>query len=733
MVSPALRAVSAASTASAGFVAVLASGSGPDPNRAEYIAFATILAAVGLVGHALAGGVVAATAGVSPLRIRSIAGGLSLAAALSLMVASAPYVGSPFRSIILALLAAAAVQAFGCLSPNDSIANGLLGAGVVGIATLSGNLELWVVPAGLLWAGSFAGQLALAHRHELATKISHPAQMEPGLEFSASGEPWMRTISAALVALVVLALLALAVPPLKTAITALRGEGSGGSTRTEPGGGGTNSTPREPRAGGTPRNRSTQAPEESRMPGGEEGSGSDGGPSTTREPARAGEPGYGIDLNRTQEPGGSQVFALVNAAAPRLMRTSVFTVYTGDYFLAPEDPGVRSGPCPCSLPVARAGSVPFDDFDQLVEVVADYEGPLPAAFEARLLRFHGDPRTSVAVAEGGVLLPAGTVKAGTVYSVDSQVPVEDPDVLSSLDEAVPPEIVAENVQLPKGLSDRVRRFALDLTEDDRTPYEKAIAITRYVVEKHRFPDVEKGGDQRGDAVERYLFDRELEGIGDDAVVASVVMMRTVGIPARVGFGYRPRAVDPAQGSAPSRGGARGGSVYVIDKAWRTTWVEFYVAGFGWVTSDIQPLLGANRPPQSGSIRPLIAAILAIAAVALITVAALLWRRSRRRRHLAGESEARSLMRMLEQAVGIARRPSQTPTEFGAVLWARLPNADRELAMLVIAAIVQLSYTPRPLSEGQRARVYEALQKLKAGRRERDRRGRHGHPGRKTGT
>lgn len=735
MVSAALRVVSAASTASAALLAALVPASGPDPKRVWYLAFVAAFAALGLAGHALADTVTRPALGrVSPTLIRGIASGLSLATGLLVLLASGPLTAN--RSAILALLAAAGVHAFGCLASNDSVVNGLIGAGAVGISILSGNPGLWAIPAGLLWGASFAGQLTLAHRHELATKISHPPEMGVGSKSPDSDQPWLRTITAALVALLVLGMLALLVPPIETAFSALgrgRGTGEGESPSREPGGGGGGTTPQQPGSGRSSGNRPPQTPGATGSPGDQQRKPSGGAPGAGRGSAPGGEPGFGLDLNRIQEPGDPNIFAVVNAPEPRLMRTYVFTIYTGEMFLSPEDKGVRLDPCPCFLPTLRDPSVPFTEFTQVVEFVADYEGPLPAAFEARQIRFRVAPDTTIALAEGGVLLPGGVVRSGTAYSVTSQLPRQNPQRLASLDLPVPAEIAAENTQLPYGYSRRVANLARDITAGSRTPYEKANAITDFIVEKHRLIAGEAGGDRRKDAVERYLFDHEMKGIGDDAVVASVVLMRAAGIPARVGFGYRPRPLEQEPGATPAPTAVGGGSIYLLDKSRGTTWVEFYVSGFGWVTADIQPLLQSESSTKTDWGRLASIAVLAVVVIAVFVIAALVWRRVRRKRRAASESEARSLMRMLEQAVGIERLPTQTPAEYGAVLWSRLPNADREHAMLVLRAIVQLSYTRDPLTDARRSRVYQALAELRSSRKEREQRARHARPRRKTGT
>jgi hypothetical protein len=67
--------------------------------------------------------------------------------------------------------------------------------------------------------------------------------------------------------------------------------------------------------------------------------------------------------------------------------------------------------------------------------------------------------------------------------------------------------------------------------------------------------------------------------------AAVYLLRTLGIPARVGAGY---VVDEAA--------RQGGSSILITGANSHAWPEFYVDGVGWVVSDVSPAHSLDPPP-----------------------------------------------------------------------------------------------------------------------------------------
>jgi transglutaminase-like putative cysteine protease len=67
--------------------------------------------------------------------------------------------------------------------------------------------------------------------------------------------------------------------------------------------------------------------------------------------------------------------------------------------------------------------------------------------------------------------------------------------------------------------------------------------------------------------------------------AAVYLMRTLGVPARVGAGY---VVDEAA--------RQGGSSILVTGANSHAWPEFYVDGVGWVVSDVSPAQSMDAPP-----------------------------------------------------------------------------------------------------------------------------------------
>lgn len=141
-----------------------------------------------------------------------------------------------------------------------------------------------------------------------------------------------------------------------------------------------------------------------------------------------------------------------------------------------------------------------------------------------------------------------------------------------------PAWVARYRQLPPGLPARVQELAQQLTAGLNTPYDKAVAIERYVRDLPQNPEIKAPPTGR-DAVEYYLFDVK-GGYFDYAATAMAVLLRSVGVPARLVTGYVAETLDPQ---------AR---AYVVQEKDRSAWVEVYFPEYGWV--PFEP--NGNRPP-----------------------------------------------------------------------------------------------------------------------------------------
>ncbi len=168
--------------------------------------------------------------------------------------------------------------------------------------------------------------------------------------------------------------------------------------------------------------------------------------------------------------------------------------------------------------------------------------------------------------------------AGDRYTVVAAIPEVDERSLRQAGTNYPSYIVPHYTALPPTVPKEVIRLAEELTAGLETPYDKAKAIERYL-RNIRYDENIPGPRPGEDGVYYFLF-RELAGYCDYYAAAMAVMLRAVGIPARVAQGYAVGTYDPDA------------QVYEVRGVDAHTWVEVYFPGYGWI--EFEPT--AAEPP-----------------------------------------------------------------------------------------------------------------------------------------
>jgi transglutaminase-like putative cysteine protease len=228
-----------------------------------------------------------------------------------------------------------------------------------------------------------------------------------------------------------------------------------------------------------------------------------------------------------------------------------------------------------------------------------------------LLYSIGQPLTSseAANAETGdeaadvsALRPAGRLGEDDSYTVTGSVSLATVEQLRAAGTDYPLWVRQRYLQLPKDLPGRVERKADEVARNTDTPYDAAYAIEQYL---RTFPesfDIDSAPPGR-DSVDYFLFDAQ-EGYFDYHASAMAVMLRTLGIPARVATGY---VIDPAYRETDT-------NTYRLTEKSAYAWPEVYFPGIGWVEFNPTPsqpnifrpgtALPPSTPRNDGIGRPL---------------------------------------------------------------------------------------------------------------------------------
>ncbi|WP_025116843.1 transglutaminase TgpA family protein [Lysinibacillus fusiformis] len=162
-----------------------------------------------------------------------------------------------------------------------------------------------------------------------------------------------------------------------------------------------------------------------------------------------------------------------------------------------------------------------------------------------------------------------------VYSME-QLQLSFPATLETLDSSFD-----RFMQLPAQLPQRVRDLALSITQDETTVYDQIKAVEGYFrINGFRYDKTQAAiPAENQDYVDQFLFDTKV-GYCDNFSTSMVVLLRSIGIPARWVKGFAPGTAGPL---------SDGLREYRITNDNAHSWVEAYIPGTGWM--EFEPTIG----------------------------------------------------------------------------------------------------------------------------------------------
>lgn len=146
-------------------------------------------------------------------------------------------------------------------------------------------------------------------------------------------------------------------------------------------------------------------------------------------------------------------------------------------------------------------------------------------------------------------------------------------------EAYPAWVAERYLQLPDTVTDRTVQLAETITDGLDTPYDKAVAVTRWLRSNIEYQRVTEAPPEGLDPVDWFLFEYGI-GFCNYYASAEVVMLRSLGVPARVAAGFARGDYQPSTATY---------EVYAEDAH---SWPEVYFPGIGWV--EFEPTV--SEPP-----------------------------------------------------------------------------------------------------------------------------------------
>jgi transglutaminase-like putative cysteine protease len=167
------------------------------------------------------------------------------------------------------------------------------------------------------------------------------------------------------------------------------------------------------------------------------------------------------------------------------------------------------------------------------------------------------------------------VRGAQRYSVLSFVSVADKAALRRASTTYPDYIRQKYLQLPSTLPQRVKDLAHRVAGEQGSAYDKAEVIESFLRTTYRYAPTVRAPPPGKDPVDFFLFDLK-EDFCEYFASAMVVMLRELGVPARMVEGYTAGTLDPNTGK------------FVVKELDAHAWVEVYFPLYGWIEFEPTP-------------------------------------------------------------------------------------------------------------------------------------------------
>ena len=473
-----------------------------------------------------------------------------------------------------------------------------------------------------------------------------------------------------------------------------------------------------------------------------------------------------------------QLVMYVNAPGGRYWRASVYDNYDGNTWQSNDQAEVRfSGETPAvSLPLYEARTPFTQTYTTLQEgLFILYAMAHPVAINrptvAKTSFLSSDQLGDTVQWPSGQEQPKGEeltyiesdarLKFGDTYQVVSMQSAATKEQLRNDHVNYPDWIRDRYLAIPESTTERTKALARDLTANRDTPFEKAEAIERFMRNQITYNELISAPPPGRDKVDYILFEAQ-EAYCDYYATSMIVMLRSLGIPARFAAGFAQGAADTLEGEGFQE------EVYMVRNLDAHSWVEVYFPSYGWIEfeptaaqpvivrrtdsptpfrnpgrpdeffeedpfQDLNDLLGEEAPnfddivqptqntynfslPLLGDVQaPKATVNWSLAGLLVLVIGFMGYRVTQRQNfgqddmHLTNEIYV-ALLRIAGW-MGLGKHPSQTPYEHAEVIAQTLPPVKEEVT-LIADAYVHQKFSPRNISEANKSRVLDAWDNIR---------------------
>lgn len=176
------------------------------------------------------------------------------------------------------------------------------------------------------------------------------------------------------------------------------------------------------------------------------------------------------------------------------------------------------------------------------------------------------------------------IMANETYRLRALIAAPRPVQLRQAGTDYPDWVRALYLQLPDTITPRTRDLAEEMAAGATTPYDQVVAVTRWLRQHIAYSRITQGPPEDAEPIDWLLFDYRV-GYCNYYASAEVILLRILGIPARMAVGYASGTYDEGSGVYEVRGGDA------------HAWPEVFFPGYGWV--EFEPTAALPSPSWGG--------------------------------------------------------------------------------------------------------------------------------------
>jgi transglutaminase-like putative cysteine protease len=425
---------------------------------------------------------------------------------------------------------------------------------------------------------------------------------------------------------------------------------------------------------------------------------------------------------------GDRVIMTVDAPSGHFWRAVTYDFYTGAGWRTTESEKADK----LALPTTER-----EKFEARFDIIVPHSNIIFAANEPQKVDVPYQFYTGADKTYSTSLHALNRSQAAGTYTVTSLVSVADKQTLRKVTGPYSDYVKSKYLQLPSTLPQRVKNLAHQIMDDIPNAYQKAETLETFLRSPpYSYSAQVKATPPGKDPVDYFLFDLK-QDFCEYFASAMVVMLREVGVPARLVEGFTTGTYDSAA------------NAYVVREQDAHAWVEVYFPQYGWIEFEPTP----SQPPfprpdaavsnsdgsggaAGGDIggdendpdRPnraedqinaddegggfsgdtVVAAVramdprpaLALLAFLLVLLAIAVARFNWRFRRYGPIESAWGKTRLLASYVGYPPHPSQTTYEYASSLGASIPETHDSVQSLATARVLE-RYSPQGADDDAR--------------------------------